>query len=331
MNSELIIKLLIISGATVTGKTDLGIHIAKKFNGEIISADSRQVYRGMDIITGKDLPVNSKLKTQNSKLNIKNQKFSVGFRLKDDIPVWLVDIVTPDYAFNAGEYQYLARKVIDDIHKRRKLPILVGGTGFYIKSVIDPIDAVSIPPDEKLRRDLSTMDKKSLQQKLEILDNPKWEKMNVSDRNNPRRLIRAIEVALHNRNNLELQKLSKVNPYSIYWIGLITSNDLLYKRIDIRVEKRIKRGVIEEVKELMNAEYNVNLPSVSSTGFSALRKYIENKITLEDAIKIWKYQEHGYARRQMIWFKKDKRIEWFDIRSVDYIQKIEDKIREWYT
>ncbi len=325
------IKLLIISGATATGKTDLGIHIARIFNGEIISADSRQVYKGMDIITGKDISPSSKFKIQNSKFRQMESKVRIGYRLKNGIPVWLVDIVEPDHLFSAGEYSRLAYDVINDIYSRGKLPILVGGTGFYIKSIIDPIDTLSIPPDNQLRRELLTWNTESLQKKIEVVDHNRWIRMNESDRHNPRRLIRAIEVAIYKKKNSQFPESDNVHSYAICWIGLKISNDLLYKRIDLRVEKRIKSGVIEETKKLINAGYDTNLPSVSSTGFSALKKYIENKMTIEDAIKMWKYQEHGYAKRQMTWFMKEKRIEWFDIGRVDYIQKIEEKIREWYT
>ncbi len=324
-------KLLIISGATATGKTDLGIHFAKKLNGEIISADTRQVYKGMDVLTGKDIDVNEKLKIKNKKLQIKNQKFTVGYRLKNEIPIWLVDIVAPDYVFNVGEYYRLAKRVIIDIYKRGKLPILVGGTGFYIKSIINPVDTLSIPPDNQIRKELSTLNLESLRKRIEVMDYKRWIGMNESDRHNPRRLIRAIEVAIYKNKNSQFPKLNNVHSYSICWIGLKTSNDILYKRINLRVEKRIKEGVIEETRKLINAGYDLNLPSLSSTGFSVLKKYIENKITLEDTIKIWKCQEHGYARRQMTWFMKERRIEWFDIFKIDYIQKIEDKIREWYT
>src|SRR3989338_4426614 len=150
-------KLLIICGPTAIGKTELGIFLSRKFNGEIVSADSRQVYKGMDIITGKDLPVNSKFEiaqwAPNSKLRVENQKLSVGYRLKDDIPIWLVDIVTPDYIFNVGEYALLVQKIIIDIWSRGKLPVVVGGTGFYIRAIIERIDTVIIPPDKSLRRD----------------------------------------------------------------------------------------------------------------------------------------------------------------------------------
>ena len=144
-------RLLIICGPTATGKTALAIEIAQKYHGEIVSADSRQVYEGMDIGTGKDIPKNSKFQISNIKLNEKFNTCNIGFREKEGIPIWLVDVVEPDYQFNVGEYRNLARIVIQDIWNRGKLPIVVGGTGFYIHSIQSNAEFIDIPPDPKLR------------------------------------------------------------------------------------------------------------------------------------------------------------------------------------
>ena len=156
-------KLLIIIGPTATGKTDLAIHLAQKYHGEIVSADSRHVYQGMDIGTGKDIDEKSKLKTpclsgrqENSKLQ-KNKKFSIGYRSKEGIPIWLVDIVPPDYQFNLGEYFKIAQQIIKDIWERKKLPIVVGGTGLYIKALLKPLTLIAIPPDADLRKQLNKL------------------------------------------------------------------------------------------------------------------------------------------------------------------------------
>ncbi len=325
-------KLLIICGPTATGKTDLGIFLAKKFDGEIVSADSRQVYRGMDIITGKDIPPNSELRTKNLELNIKDEKYSVGFRLKERIPTWLVDIVNPDYTFNVSEYRQLVHKVITDIWLRNKLPIMVGGTGFYIQSITGPIDTIDIPQDSKLREFLDKLPKKELQEKLKNLDKKKWKEMNNSDRNNPRRLVRAIEIANWKKENTFSENKEKTPKFqSLLVIGLAADKKTLYQRINQRIESRLKEGVLKEVKKLISKNYLDNLPSLSSTGYKELKNHIEGKIKLEEALKIWKNREHAYARRQMTWFKKDGRIVWFGIVDGDYINKIEKRVQEWYT
>ena len=208
-------QLLIICGPTATGKTALALHLAKKFGGELISADSRQVYRGMDIGTGKDIDQKSKIKNQNEKLNpsftsplIKgrrggvNKKFTVGFRNKDEVPIWLVDIVEPDYVFNVGEFKQLAEAVIQDIWQRGKLPIIVGGTGLYVRALLRPWDGIFIPPNASLRQKLDKLTVEELQTELKKNTSEKFESMNHSDRFNPRRLVRAIEVEEWKKQNV---------------------------------------------------------------------------------------------------------------------------------
>lgn len=326
-------KLLVICGPTATGKTDLGIRLAKKYNGEIVSADSRQVYKGMDIISGKDLPENSKLEIRNSKLGITNNKLEVGYRLKDEIPVWLVDIVEPNYPFNVGEYAKLAHAVISDIWSRNKLPIVVGGTGFYIRAILGQIETVIIPPNKKLRTILTKYTKDQLQTALRQNVPDKWGKMNPSDRENPRRLVRAIEVAAfyHKHKNRESHILNPLRIDSQLLLGLRASFPFLYKRIDKRVEKRVKNGAVDEIKALLPKKYSWFLPAFSAAGCRELKEYLEGKSNLADALKSWKFQEHMYARKQMTWFKKDKRIKWFDITNYDCGEKIEELVAKWYT
>ena len=300
-------RILVICGPTATGKTELAVVLAKKFSGEIVSADSRHVYEGMNIITGKDLPV--------------------------DVPVWLVDIVKPNYIFNVGEYAILAYKIIKDIWSRNKLPIIVGGTGFYIRSIIDKIETVTIPPNKLLRSKIEKYSKEKLQNELIKTDPKRWEKMNISDRENPRRLIRAIETALYyqkNKDNLP-RVLNPLQIDSLLMMGLKAPTHFLFRKIDKRVESRIKEGAVEEVKELLNKNYSRFLPALSSTGFKPLCDFLQGRESLTEAIESWKFHEHDYARRQMTWFNKDKRIHWFDISEKNYREKIEDKVRVWYT
>ncbi|MBI3954861.1 tRNA (adenosine(37)-N6)-dimethylallyltransferase MiaA [Candidatus Gottesmanbacteria bacterium] len=328
-------KLLVICGPTATGKTDLGIYLSKKFHGEIISADSRQVYRGMDINTGKDIPVNSKLKTQNSKLQIKNKKFNIGYRLKEGIPIWLVDIVEPDYIFNVGEYREVARKVIKDISKRNKLPIIVGGTGLYIKSLLYPLPLASIVPNQKLRDKLSKLNLDELQKYLQKINPRKWQSLNHSDQMNPRRLIRAIEISLSTISSPSSEFNSK-HYLSIYEegpliIGLLMPKEKLNQRIDERINKRIKEGALEEVRKISQEKFSGNLPSLSSTGYKQLKNYLGGRITRSEAISSWQNAEHAFAKRQITWFKNMQGICWYDVSQNNYLEKIGQRIEKWYT
>ncbi|MCJ7740765.1 tRNA (adenosine(37)-N6)-dimethylallyltransferase MiaA [Candidatus Microgenomates bacterium] len=326
-------KLLVICGPTATGKTALGINLAKKFGGEIISADSRQVYKGMDVITGKDIDKDSEfirqLADQKSKFNIENNKISVGYRLKEGIPVWLVDIVEPDYSFNAGEYASLAHQVNEYLRRNNKLPIAVGGTGLYIKALTSSLPLIRIPPNFPLRKKLDKMSREELGTLLKTTDLKKWEKMNQSDRLNPRRLIRAIEVVQAIKNDADnintKQYLSEKD--DLLFIGLRAENDILYRLIDKRVEERYDNGAAQEIQKLKDTNYDFNLPSFTALGY----RIWDEKGSKQTILKKWKYLEHAYARRQMTWFKKEKRIIWFDITNKNYLAEIEAMVGKWYT
>jgi tRNA dimethylallyltransferase len=324
-------KILIICGPTATGKTGLGISLAKKFSGEIVSADSRQVYKGMDIGTGKDLPVNSKFQIPKSKIKIPNSKFQIGYYFLDGIPIWLYDVADPDYRFNVADYISCSEVVIKDIWRRKKLPILVGGTGFYIKALIDGIQTLGIAPDWELREKLKKLGVEKLREILKEIDPERLKKMNESDRNNPRRLIRAIEIAKKIQNSKFKIKNSKLKIDSLLIIGLKAPYRVLYERIDKRVGERVNQGIEEEIKILLKRGYNWENSALGTTlGYKEWQPYFENLKSKEEIIQKWKYEEHAYARRQMIWFKKDKRIYWFDISKVSYRKEIEKLIEKWY-
>jgi len=337
-------KLLVICGPTATGKTSLGIELAKKFNGEIVSADSRQVYKGMDIGTGKDLP---KFSIFNFQFSIKN-KFRIGYYKMVGIKVWLYDVAEPDYRFNVADYVECATQVIQDIWQRKKLPILVGGTGFYIKALIDGIESLGIPPDWELREKLSNCQIVKLSNLLKELNFQRWQKMNESDRNNPRRLIRAIEIAkkiqisksLPVRQAGKIQNKiqnSKLKIKNALFVGLKAPYAVLYERIDRRVEERVKQGVIEEIQKLLKKGYNWENSALGTTiGYREWEKYFKSSKPQvsgfrlkEEIIRRWKFAEHAYARRQMTWFRKDKRIHWFDISQKKWQDKIKALVNNW--
>lgn len=263
-------KLLVISGPTATGKTALAATLAKKFNGELLSADSRQVYRGMNLTTGKDRP---------------------------DVPIWLYDVVEPDEDFSVSHWVQRARDAIKDITRRKKLPIVVGGTGLYIHALLHPFDTIDVPPNKTLREKLQTLSVQKLQ-KLVARGS-----MNDSDWNNPRRLMRKIELAGAKKTTHVVK-----NSYDALVVGLTAPISVLNKRIDERLKERTRQGLESEAATLL-ATYKHDLPSMSAIGLN----------------------EHAYAKRQLTWLKKQKDILWFDITKKGFEDKIVSVVRTWYT
>ncbi len=287
-------KLLIITGPTATGKTALAIRLAKKFNGEILSADSRQVYNYLDIGTGKD-----------------KEEYTKG-----GIPAWGLDLVNPDYNFNVSDYIRYARSVIADIQNREKLPIVVGGTGLYLRAILTPPETLNIPQNAKLRVKLLNWSVARLQHKLQKLDSGKWNRMNESDRSNPRRLVRAIEVAL---SSPKVGLNPAIERYDSLILGLTAQKAILDQRIDARVDKRIEQGIAVEREAILKMGYSRDLPSMSALGYQQISP------------EIWKQQEHAYARRQLTYQKKLPGIIWFDITDPSYSQKVIEKVKTWYS
>ncbi len=339
-------KLLVICGPTASGKTALAIKLARQFNGELISADSRQVYQGMDIGTGKDLSRNSKFQIPNSKLKLKTKNHKIGYYLIQKIPVWLLDVVKPDYRFSAGDYVMAARPVIQDIWQRGKLAIVVGGTGFYIKALIGGMETLGVEPDWELRQKLFNCSIVQLFNCLKKADPERLKKMNQSDRNNPRRLIRAIEVARKIKNlKFKIKNCNlKFKIDKLLMIGLKAPRAVLDQRINQRVKERVKQGAAEEIKRLLALGYDWDNSVLGETiGYQQFRLYFEDRINLAEAVKKWQTAEHQYARRQMTWFKKTLRQtsavssaesaqgEWFDITDDAWQKKVVKLIKTWYS
>ncbi len=354
-------KLLVIYGPTATGKTSLALSLARKFNGELISADSRQVYKGMDIGTGKDIPKNARFKILD--LGYTNKK--LGYYEIQETKLWGYDLVEPERDFSVAQYISIAEKIINNIWNRKKLPILVGGTGFYIKGVVDGINTLQIPRNEVLRR---ALEEKSADELLKILtktDPVKSERMNVSDRKNPRRLIRAIEVAKYNKNikTVLMIRIISTDEIESLFIGLTAPRDLLNERIEKRVEDRLKQGIEKEIVNLLKGGVSSNGQSMQSLGYKQWKDYFEkfydfgyekrNTENTEEksedieidntegteltenterkkATELWKQAEKQYAKRQITWFKKDKRIRWFDISKKNWRNDVEKVVREWH-
>ena len=319
-------KLLVICGPTATGKTSLALYLAKKYKGELISADSRQVYKGMDVGTGKDLTEDSKFQVVRRKSDTGNM--NLGYYMVKGVHLWGYDLVQPKNYFSVFEYLKITRTVIGDIWGRSKLPILVGGTGLYIKAVIEGINTAGIAPDRVLRRSLSGKNPNELFEILAGIDPLKAASMNISDKKNPRRLVRAIEIVRKRQKSKVKEEVS--NFKDVLYIGLKTQNDILFKKIEDRVYQRLKNGFEEEILGLLEKGVGWDDQSMQSLGYRQYRDYYEKKAGKEDFIKNWISEEKKYAKRQITWFKKDKRIRWFDISKRGWKSEVEKTLKNWY-
>ncbi len=303
-------KLIIILGPTASGKTEMAIKLAKKFNGEIVSADSRQIYKGMDIGTAKPRRVESqksKVKNFYSPLErgqgcVKNQKFIV-----KNIPHYLIDIINPDEDFSLAEYKKLAVEIIKDIQKRKKIPFLVGGTGLYISSIVDNFEIPKVKPNKSIRKKLEAKSAEDLFKKLKKLDSKAAENIGAS---NKRKLIRALEVCLITKKTFSSQQGRREPLFDFLQIGVKIPREKLYKKINQRVDQMIEMGLEKEVKNLMDKGYDLDLPSMSGLGYKQIGKYLKNEISFQEAVESIKAETRHYAKRQMTWFRRDKRIKW---------------------
>ncbi|GAH61215.1 unnamed protein product, partial [marine sediment metagenome] len=263
------------------------------FESEIVSADSRQVYRHMDIGTAK--PGREELSL---------------------VPHHLINIVNPDEDFSLAQYQELAYRAIDDIHQRNKLPILVGGSGMYVWSVLEGWGIPRVPPDPEFRHNLeevAKVGKDELYQELEEIDPVAAQRI---DRRNIRRTIRALEVHRGTETPFSQLQYKKTPPFNILIIGLTADRAELYRRIDLRVDEMIKQDLVAEVEKLVNIGYDFNLPAMSGIGYKQIGMFLNGELTLAAATQQIKFETHRFVRHQYNWFQlKDERIDWFDIQS----------------
>ena len=293
-------KIVVILGPTASGKTALAIKLAKEFNGEIISADSRQIYKKMDIGTAKPKGVWEK--------TVGSEAYMV-----DGVPHYLMDIVDPGKNFTLSDFKSRAVEKINDIIARGKVPFLVGGTGLYIWSVIDNLDMPKVEPNKKLRKELEKKNLPELVALLKQLDSENWSKI---DLNNPRRVIRALEVSIWTGESFLKHKTKSRPIVKALQIGISWPREELYERINKRIDNQIKEGLVEETKKLVRQKYSRNMPSMSSIGYKQIGGYLRGETSLEEAVEMIKRDSRHYAKRQITWFKRDKRIKW--IASNDF-------------
>ena len=283
--------MIAIVGPTAVGKSELALHLAQYFPLEIISADSRQVYRYMDIGTNKPT-----------------------WAERASVPHHVIDVVEPDEAFSLAMYHQLAIEALKAIQQKGKLPVLVGGSGLYVWSLVEGWKIPQVPPDQKLRRRLEARaeqeDSQSLYQELQDIDPSAAAKISPT---NIRRIIRALEI-YHTTGQHPSQLQRKESPgFPILLIGLTQERSELYRRIDWRVDKMIQRGLVEEVEQLLKKGYSPSLPSMSGIGYKQIGQFLRGEMTLPQSIDKIKYETHRLARHQYAWFRlSDSRIHWFD-------------------
>jgi len=287
-------RLVAIVGPTGVGKSQLALRLAQVFGGEIVSADSRQVYRYMDIGTAKPTPEELSL-----------------------VPHHLISIINPDEDFSLAEYQKLAMRAIEDIHQRHRLPLLVGGSGLYLWSVLEGWQIPQVPPDTEFRRSLEERAARAggdqLYQELARVDPVAAQRI---DPRNVRRVIRALEVARYARAPFSQLQRKQAPSFEAVIIGLTTERAELYRRVDQRVDRMIEHGLVEEVRRLVEMGYGLDLPAMSGIGYRQIGLFLRGELTLEEAVRQIKRETHRLIRHQYSWFRlKDERIRWFDIQG----------------
>jgi len=296
--------LIVILGPTAVGKTELSIQLAERINGEIISADSRLFYRGMDIGTAKPSKAERNL-----------------------VPHHLIDIADPDEIWSLGRYKRVAVEIINNIHKNNKIPLLVGGTGQYIRAITEGWVIPKIKADEQLRgvlkRWAGQIGVDGLYNRLQVLDPQAAIKI---EPNNIRRTIRAFEVIFHTGKRFSEVSEREPVPYNIIQVGLTRPREELYQRIDERIDAMMQSGFVDEVQGLIESGYTSNLPSMSAIGYKQIMSYLEGEITLEEAVMLFKRMTRQFVRKQANWFRKDDpNIFWYEMQT-GIIQEIETQI-----
>lgn len=291
--------LVILTGPTAVGKTKASIGLAKAIGGEIISADSMQVYKQMDIGSAKIKPSEM-----------------------EEIPHYLLDILEPDEEFHVVLFQQMAKQAIQKIYEKGKIPIIVGGTGFYIQAVLYDIDFSENEKDTSYREELEklaqTKGAEYLHDRLREVDEKSAQDIHA---NNVKRVIRALEyfhqtgekISEHNE-----EQRKKVSPYNFSYFVLNDEREHLYERINLRVDQMINEGLVREVQSLKEKGYTRDMVSMQGLGYKEMLDYLDNKCSLEEAVEIIKRDTRHFAKRQITWFKRESDVTWIDKKEYDY-------------
>ena len=291
--------LIVLTGPTAVGKTSLSIALAKAVNGEIISADSMQVYKKMDIGSAKIRP---------EEMN--------------GVKHYLVDVLDPKEEFHIVKFQQMAKEAMEEIYAKGKIPILVGGTGFYIQAVTKDIDFTEAEQENEYRKELEVLAKEKggeyLHEMLKEVDPKSAEAIHA---HNVKRVIRALEFYHQNQMPIsahnEEQKKNE-SPYRLAYFVLNMPRELLYKRIDLRVDQMLEEGLLEEVKDLQKEGCCRGMVSMQGLGYKEILDYLEEKYSMEEAVRILKRDTRHFAKRQLTWFRREQEVTWVDKEKFDY-------------
>ncbi|HZG80315.1 MAG TPA: tRNA (adenosine(37)-N6)-dimethylallyltransferase MiaA [Brevibacillus sp.] len=299
-------KLVVIVGPTAVGKTDLSLELAEQFDGEVISGDSMQVYRGMDIGTAKASPQDLAR-----------------------VPHHLIDIIEPSEEYSVAQFQESATRLITQINQRGRLPFIVGGTGLYIESVTHRFQFSQSPQDPELRDRLQrladTEGVEALHARLANVDPITAERLHPND---VKRVIRALEVYESSGYKMsDFQLRAKQSPYDLVMIGLTMEREKLYERINHRVDLMIEAGLVEEVRRLLDQGLDASLVSMQGLGYKEVIPYLYGEITLEKAVNDIKQRTRHFAKRQLSWFRRMSEIEWFDMTDPANKPQVEQTIK----
>jgi tRNA dimethylallyltransferase len=298
--------LILLVGPTAVGKTEIAIRLAKRTNAEIISADSRLFYRGMNIGTAKP-----------------------SLQERQRVPHHMIDIADPDHTLSLSDFQEKARGIIENLHRGGKLPLLVGGTGQYMRAVTEGWVPPEVKADPRMRDELERLKAEKggawLHQELAIMDPDSARSI---DGRNVRRTIRALEVILSTGRRFSEQRLQQASPYQLLSIGLLRPRPELYARIDARIDAMFKAGLLDEVRGLLAKGYSPDLPTLSAIGYRECIRVIRGQWTLEQAKVEMRRMTRVYVRRQGNWFKEnDPNIRWFEAGKAGVVDEIEAFIR----
>jgi len=301
------LPLVAIVGPTAVGKSEIAIHLAQRLNGEVVSADSRLIYRGMDIGTAKPTLAE-----------------------RDSVAHHLIDVANPDEDWSLARYQSAAHQVIQTIHARGNLPLLVGGTGQYVWAVLEAWQIPPGRPNSRMRRILNdwaiSAGAASLHDRLAVLDPVAASRI---DPRNIRRTVRALEVILSTGKRFSEQRLMGASPYRQLLLGLKWPRNELYRRIDERIQAMLAKGLVQEVQALLQKGYPPDLPAFSGIGYREIVEYLQGRHSLDEAVRLMRRRTRIFVRRQANWFRQDDpRIRWFQARPSS-VDDMEEAIRAW--